>query len=62
MITVYGIYISELHNKYNSKKSSTYIKNGTVFNVSLGNEQLLGFLSTDLFHVSIALLLRNLTY
>ncbi|GFG35126.1 hypothetical protein Cfor_09613, partial [Coptotermes formosanus] len=42
----------QLHNKYNSKKSSTYIKNGTVFNVSLGNEQLLGFLSTDLFHVA----------
>jgi len=41
----------QLHHKYNSKKSSTYIKNGTAFNVSLGQEDLLGFLSTDVFHV-----------
>jgi len=42
----------QLHHKYNSKKSSTYIKNGTVFNVSLGQEDLFGFLSTDVFHVA----------
>jgi len=42
----------QLHHKYNSKKSSTYIKNGTVFNISLGQEDLLGFLSTDVFHVA----------
>jgi hypothetical protein len=62
LVTVYGIYISELHHKYNSKKSSTYKKNGTAFSVPLGNEQLSGFLSTDVFHVSIELLLRNLRY
>lgn len=49
---MHGIYISEIHYKYNSKKSSTYIQNGTVFNISLGSDQLLGFLSTDVFHVS----------
>jgi len=56
------VYISELHHKYNSKKSSTYIKNGTVFNVSLGQEDLFGFLSTDVFHVSAECLLRNVRY
>ena len=54
-----AIYVSELHHKYNSKKSSTYIKNGTAFNISLGKEDLLGFLSTDVFHVSTECLLRN---
>ena len=62
LVTLYGIYISEMHHKYNSKKSSTYIKNGTAFNVSLGKEELLGFLSTDVFHVSTYCLLRNLRY
>jgi hypothetical protein len=51
-LTLYGIYISELHHKYNSKKSSTYIQNGTAFNVPLGSSDLTGFLSTDVFHVS----------
>lgn len=49
---------SELHHKYNAKKSSTYVKNGTVFNVPLGKESLSGFLSTDLFNVSTECLLR----
>jgi len=61
-VTVYGIYISELHRKYNSKKSSTYTKNGTVFNISLGQDDLYGFLSTDVFHVSTECLLRNVRY
>jgi hypothetical protein len=52
VLILYGICISEVHHKYNSKKSSTYIQNGTLFNVSLGSDQLLGFLSTDVFHVS----------
>ncbi|KDR23366.1 lysosomal aspartic protease-like isoform X2 [Zootermopsis nevadensis] len=42
----------QIHYKYNSKKSSTYIQNGTVFNISLGSDQLLGFLSTDVFHIA----------
>jgi cathepsin D len=45
-------FISEVHRKYNSKKSTTYIQNGTVFDITLGSDQLLGFLSTDVFHVS----------
>jgi hypothetical protein len=52
---VYGISISELHHKYNAKKSTTYVQNGTAFNVSLGSDQLIGYLSTDIFHVSIEL-------
>jgi hypothetical protein len=54
-----GIYISELRHKYNSKKSTTYIQNGTAFNVSLGGDLLKGFLSTDIFHVSTELLLQK---
>lgn len=41
-----------LKNKYNSKKSSTYVKNGTIFNVDLGGDNLVGFLSSDTFHVA----------
>lgn len=42
----------QLHHKYNSKKSTTYVQNGTVFNISLGSDQLLGYLSTDIFHIA----------
>ncbi|KAJ9585811.1 hypothetical protein L9F63_002402, partial [Diploptera punctata] len=39
-------------NKYNSKKSSTYKKNGTAFVVNFGSDELTGFLSSDIVHVA----------
>jgi len=51
----------DLHNKYYETKSSTYVANGTVFNITYGSGSLSGFLSTDDVTLG-ALLIKSQTF
>jgi cathepsin D len=50
-----------LHNKYTSSKSSTYVANGTVLNITYGSGGIYGFLSKDNLQVA-GLTVKSVTF